>query len=448
MGGAVALTLALCLVTGAALADGTAFGASEFKGSSPYSSTGRSAYYHNGRFSGNHVVNGVDISAWQSANCNMEKAKAAGVDYAIMRVTWTSYSKEKYSYRNLDTSFASNYVRAKAAGMMVGVYVFSQAKNETEARNEASFAIQRLKSLGINPGNLELPVYMDYEFAGSKSAGRLYGLTRAKATSAARAFCDVVRSNGYTPGIYANTSFFRSYLNTAELPADVDLWCAQYYSRCESGVNYSKWQYSSSARISGLFNSSGSACNIDVNFWYLDPSSQMSADVKVSGQDKYNYTGSAVRPDFTVKAGDKKLTLGVDYTMGCFNNVSPGTAYAYIRGMGSYSGYKVVPYTITTDAFAAPTKIKSLKGRKKGFYIKVSKQKKAYASGYQVKYSRRKDMQESVTKTIGKKYNKVSKKITCNARHMKYYVQVRTYKKVGNARVYSKWSKIKTVKSK
>ena len=84
--------LTLCMAAGTALFDESAYGG-DFSGSSPFSNTGRSTYYHNGRFNGNLIVNGVDISEWQSKNCDFAKAKNAGVDFAIMRVTGTFYGR-------------------------------------------------------------------------------------------------------------------------------------------------------------------------------------------------------------------------------------------------------------------------------------------------------------------------------------------------------------------
>ena len=236
----MALALTLCLVAGVLPAADPAYAASEFAYPSPFSNVGNSTYYHNGRFAGNLIVNGVDISDWQSKNCNFASAKAAGVDFAIMRVTWTSYGKSDLTLHN-DDNFASQYANAKANGVMCGVYVFSQATNVSEGVAEANFAIKRLRELGIGPKDLALPVYMDYEFAGGR-LGRMYGISRTAATNAAVAFCNTIKEAGYTPGIYANTTFFGSYMATGQFAPDVDLWCAQYYKRNQSGVNYSKWQ--------------------------------------------------------------------------------------------------------------------------------------------------------------------------------------------------------------
>ena len=161
---------------------------------------------------------------------------------------------------------------------MRGVYVFSQAKNAAEGAAEATFAINRLKALGIGPADLCLPVYMDYEFAGG-ILGRMRGISKTNATNAAVAFCNTVKDAGYTPGIYANTTFFGSYIATQQLASDVDLWCAQYNKRNQSGVNYSKWQYSSSARIDGMLSFTGLQGKIDANFWYINKNKASSSVV-------------------------------------------------------------------------------------------------------------------------------------------------------------------------
>lgn len=473
---ALALVLTMSLALGAAVCDDPAYAASEFSTSSPFASTGYSSYTHAARFSDNLIVNGVDISDWQSKNCRFGDAKADGVDFSIMRVTWTSYGKSTLTMHN-DDNFHSQYMNAKANGVMAGVYVFSQATNASEGAKEAEFAIKRLRALGIGPQDLSLPVYMDYEFAGG-IFGRMHGISRTAATNAAVAFCNTIKAAGYTPGIYANTSFFASYIATGQLAPDVDLWCAQYYKRNQSGVNYTKWQYSSSAKINGMLSYTGAQGKIDADFWYLNKKEAKSSTVtKICGKTVLS-AAEARSPKFTLYSGDKVLREGTDYSVGGIRNNAAGSGFAYIKGIGAYGGYALVPITIAaasegsaedeincanylTPASGAmsayisvpnvvvkATKIKSLKGKKKKFYVKVAKKSKANASGYQVRYSRNKDMSDSVTKTIGTKYNKVSKNIKTNARKRYYYVQVRTYKDAGGIRYYSSWSKTKRVKVK
>ena len=338
------MVMTLGLIAGLMPVFGPANAASEFKYASPFKKTGYSTYYHKAQYADNLIVNGVDISDWQSKKCRFDDAKKAGVDFAIMRVTYSSYSKKKLSTHN-DEKFNAQYTNAKANGVMTGVYVFSQAKNAKEGKQEATFAINRLKALGIGPKDLNLPVYMDYEFAGGV-LGRMHGIKKTDATNAAVAFCNTVKEAGYQPGIYANTTFFKSYITTSQLAPDVDLWCAQYYSRNQSGVNYSKWQYSSSARIKGMLSFTGLQGNIDVNFWYLNKAEATSPVVtKVCGKTTLSVSDAAA-PKFKLYNGSTLLKEGVDYTVGGIRNNAVGNGYAYIKGIGAYGGYALVPLKI------------------------------------------------------------------------------------------------------
>ncbi len=353
----IACLMALCLVLSvfsiSTLSD--SYAASSFTSKSVFDGN---TYTHNGDFAGNLIVNGVDASVYQSTSSNWTTAKKNGVDYAILRVTWTGYSKTTFSYEHHDSNFASHYSKAKAAGQMVGVYVFSQAKTVAEAKKEANYAIARLQSLGIDPEDLDLPIYMDYEFAGGTN-GRLYNaLTKSLATKCAKAFCDVVRDAGYQPGIYASKSFYDSYITHDSLGDDVDFWVAQYNSKNTYTSSYSKWQYSSSAKIGGLLNSSGSVGSTDVNFWYVNIDTPGTGTLDIYGSQNVKYTGSAVLPNLQIYDGDTLLEEGTDYTINGITNVSKGTAYAYIRGIGNYSGYAVVPFNIGSD-YVAKTSLAS-----------------------------------------------------------------------------------------
>lgn len=334
--------MVICMISGTVLFDGTVYGSS-FGRKTPFSHTGRSTYYHNGRFSKSLIVNGVDISDWQSKRCNFAKAKNAGVDFAIMKVSGTYYGRKKLSCYK-DSNFSYQYRNAKANSVMVGVYVFSQARNASEGRSEARFAINRLKALGIKPKDLHLPVYMDYEFAGGRF-GRMYGLKRKDATAAAVAFCNTIRSAGYTPGIYANTSFFNSYINTKVLAPDVDIWCAQYYKCCKSGTAYTKWQYTSTARINGMLHYLGYRGNIDANYWYINRTVNPEPITSIYGRTTLSLK-AAKSPKFRIYYGNTLLKEGKDYVVGGIRNNRKGKAYAYIKGIGRYGGYALVPFTV------------------------------------------------------------------------------------------------------
>ena len=334
-----AFLVTVCLTTGMVFAD--------FGGGTPFANTGRSSYSHNGRFSDSIIVNGVDISDWQSKNCDFAAAKNAGVDFAIMKVTGTYYGRKKLTCYN-DSNFAAQYSNAKANGVMTGVYVFSQATNASEGAQEAQFAINRLSALGISPKDLQMPVYMDYEFAGGRF-GRMKGLKRNDATAAAAAFCNTIKAAGYTPGIYASSSFYSSYIDMSALAPDVDIWVAQYYSRCQSGTNYTKWQYTSSAKIDGMLSFLGYKGRIDADFWYISKTINPSPITEIYGKTTFS-TEEAKSPHFRIYSGGTLLTEGVDYVTGGIRNNAMGSGYIYIKGIGAYAGYALIPITIAESS--------------------------------------------------------------------------------------------------
>ena len=327
-----------------------------FTGSSPYSSTGYSTYYHNKNYFNNNIIlNGVDVSAYQNAGkSNYNTAKKNGVDYAIIRATFT-YTKT--GVKEEDAQWAAHFDKARAAGLMTGLYCFSQATSKKEAKAEANFICDVFEkhiknAYGSTNYNayLDMPIYMDYE---TSSGYRINGLSKSAATTYADTFCQTIAARGYTPGIYASTSFLNNRIDGASLGQKYEIWVAHYWAATTYvGSEFNHWQYSSSAKIGGLLNSSGNKCNIDVNFWYVDKNRSGSgsddiANCTFSGAKAVKYTGGVLAPTYKVTSGGTTLKKGTDYTIGYANNIALGTGYAYIRGIGKYNGYKLIPFEIT-----------------------------------------------------------------------------------------------------
>ena len=314
-----------------------------FAGTSVSRYTGKT-YSHNSRFDNSVMVNGLDVSIYQKT-INWQQAKADGIDFAIVRVGGRGYGAAGKMYS--DDNFKQNIQGAKAAGMLVGIYFFSQAIDEMEAIAEARYAVELMHEAGVY--ELDLPIFMDYEFSGG-SAGRLTQakLSKTKATRIARAFCEEVKLLGYKPGIYANLNFLNNTIDGAALGKDYPIWAAQYNSQCDFTGDYIWWQYASSGKVSGI-----SASN-DCNFWYIDrnpqpttPSSLANAQVVLTGSSSYTYNGGqSFTPSVSVSLGGVPLTEGVDYNVRYVNNTQAGTAYAMIMGKGLYSDYQMVPFEI------------------------------------------------------------------------------------------------------
>ena len=91
--------------------------------------------------------------------------------------------------------------------------------------------------------------------------------------------------------------------------------------------------------------------------------------------------------------------------------------------------------------------ITKLTKRKKSFKIRWAKVKNA--SGYKLQYSTSSKFTKKTTKTVKVKGNtKFAKTVKKLKAKKKYYVRVRAYKDGKAVTVYTKWSKVKAVKTK
>ena len=160
------------------------------------------------------------------------------------------------------------------------------------------------------------------------------------------------------------------------------------------------------------------------------------------------YNGKVRTPKVIVKdRTGKTLVKNTDYTVSYAKGRKYVGKYAVkITFKGKYSGTKTLYFIIKPKA----TSISSLKAGSKKFTVKWKKQA-TQTTGYQVQYSASSKFSKAKTVTVGKNTT-VSKKISKLSGKKKYYVRVRTYKTVKingkSIRIYSGWSKAKTVTTK
>lgn len=159
----------------------------------------------------------------------------------------------------------------------------------------------------------------------------------------------------------------------------------------------------------------------------------------VSSKSAVTYNGKAQKPAVTVYAGNKKIS-GKYYTVSYKNNTAVGTAMITIQGKGNYKKYSG---KTTFRINLQKTTLSSAKSSRKG-QLQVTWKKTAGNAGYQIQYAT--NAKFSGAKTKNTKVTRYTFKGLKSKR--KYYVRVRTYKKVGSNYWYSKWSNVRNVKIK
>ncbi len=182
---------------------------------------------------------GIDVSKYNK-DIDWEIVRDSGVEFAIIRLGYRGSSSGSLVE---DPYFQKNLAGAKAAGMKIGVYFFTQALNTTEAVEEASMVASLVK-----PEELSTPVFIDVEGSG----GRADGLDKAVRTANINAFCETLTGMGYRAGVYASKNWFNKYIDTDSL-GDWKIWLAQYKVRTPSYKGrYDAWQYSSKGHVDGI----------------------------------------------------------------------------------------------------------------------------------------------------------------------------------------------------
>lgn len=400
-------------------------------------------YYHRSDYEDYQLINGIDVSWWQAKNktttlLDWEEIHNSGIDFAFVRVG----SRDSSNGSIYEDTAADSHIQAALENdINIGLYIFSQALTEKEAREEANFVLNQIDKYDWD---VTLPIVIDRE-KGSYNRLTAGKLSKTKETAVCQAFADTIVEAGYQASVYASYSWIKSYINTDDL-TDCGIWIARYNntttSNTKSGTAYADvpydydfWQYSSTSRVDGY---SG---NLDTNFWYKDTS------IKTTGVKAYAESASGpVKLSWSETADDVtgyrvyrydpeqekyvylKSTKNCSYTD---ENVSSGKTYQYkvrcywtIGGTNYYGNYSSV-VSVTTP----PAKVSRVSTAvRSSTYLTLSWDKVSGASGYRIyKYNTSSKSYEKVT-TISKG-STVSYKITGLTAATEYQFKVRAYKK-------------------
>lgn len=185
-----------------------------------------------------YLEKGIEVSKFQNENgpIDWNAAKKDGIDFVMIRLAYGT--KE-------DVYFDANVKGAQKAGIKVGVYLCSTAKNMNDAMAEADLTLKKIK-----PYKLEYPVAYDLEVVSMLSEG----LSKDDLTDMINAYCKKVEDAGFIPMVYANRTWLTKYMNLSKISYDV--WFAAYpENRVYVPVGGSKttiWQSSEKGVVKGI----------------------------------------------------------------------------------------------------------------------------------------------------------------------------------------------------
>ncbi len=199
--------------------------------------------------SGESVL-GIDVSSHQK-QIDWAQVKAAGVEFVMIRAAYRGSIEGALSE---DPYAQANYEGAKAAGLKVGAYIFTQGISVEEAREDARYI------LSITEGwELDLPLVYDWELIDERY--RNSGVDARLLTDMALAFCRAVEDSGQEAMVYFNPEQSRTLLYLEEL-TDYGFWLAMYSDQMNYPYKVDMWQYSCTGTVAGIEG------NVDINLLF------------------------------------------------------------------------------------------------------------------------------------------------------------------------------------
>lgn len=196
----------------------------------------------------------IDVSRYQGL-IDWAQVAAAGYKGAMLKTVSTNRKLSKRADGlYIDPTFESNYRNAKAAGLDVGVYYYTNATSEAMADAELALLRQALRGK-----ELTMPVALDMENEA------LAVLKPKDLTNLAAYHLEQIEKMGFFSQFYTYTSYANVHLDMARLSGRWDVWLADYTGKTPNVTfNYNAHQHTSKGSVPGI---SG---NVDLNVTTLN----------------------------------------------------------------------------------------------------------------------------------------------------------------------------------
>lgn len=189
---------------------------------------------------------GIDVSTWQG-NVDFNAVKADGCSFVVIRLGYY------YSKPVLDDYFRQNLENAKAAGLDVGVYLYTADNTEEGVREHARWIAEELGDT-----KLELPVAFDWE---EFTNFQQYGMSIHDLNQLYLAFADELSKHGLKCMLYSSKNFLNNFWYESTKAAH-PVWLAHFVDETDYAGKYAIWQASCYGKINGITG------DVDMNILY------------------------------------------------------------------------------------------------------------------------------------------------------------------------------------
>lgn len=202
-------------------------------------------------------MKGIDISEFNGI-IDFDKV-VKEVDYVMIRAGFGARTKLNKPAKE-DKLLRKNIEGCLKVGLPFGIYYYSYALDEKEAKEEVSFILSTIKDYR---DLVTFPVAIDMEDADSYKKNSGFP-TNEVLCNICKIACDSIGNAGYYPIIYANLDYFTHYLKEDSVKK-YNKWLAWWSNEAISKVDREKYQmlqYSSIGKVDGI----GSSVDMNESF--------------------------------------------------------------------------------------------------------------------------------------------------------------------------------------
>ena len=402
---------------------------------------------HDSQFANSKKTYGIDVSKW-NGKIDWKKVKGAGVDFAIIRIGYRAMASGN---NTLDPWFEYNIVEADKAGLKVGVYFYTQAITEKEAKEEADFCAEKLKPY---KQLIDFPIMYDIENTATDRMGKAKLDTKTR-DSLCLGFCSQIEKHGYKGGVYSYKAYFNDKLTMSKIDSKYYIWLAEWKKKPTYTGKYKMWQYSDgdfnnkniiSYKVPGI----SGALDLDVAYEYV-PAKVKGVKYKATVHNSISVSWSKVNnaDGYEIRIYDKNdkvvstKKVGSSSNSGTVVNLPYGTKFKVgIRAYYYFKNSKTYAFGLTSnrvEAVTSPSQITDLEQKSSGANsITLKWGGKGSATGYKVYTYNTKT--KKYTRVAVIKTNSYTIKNLSTAK--KYNFAVIAYRKFGNTEINSPVSRL------
>ena len=308
---------------------------------------------------------GIDVAKYQGT-IDWDFVSRCNIDFAMVRIGYRTIAEGEL---HPDPNGKYNLQEAAKFGVKLGVYFFSTAISEEEAREEAQWVAEQIAQYPIT-----YPVAYDCE-GFRDPASRQYTLGKERRTDIALAFLEEIENLGYEGMFYGARNEMQddAFWEVSRIEDEYKVWVAQYPGDADPdedvssyGGKHQMWQYTMEGSVAGI----NGPVDLNVAYFGYDgvsvpentiPPEEVEPDIEalmnftevneiVTAKDETNLRDIPSQDDtstvcYTLKYGETATRVGISATGWSKLEFNGQTYYAVSSYLTTMIGSGAKPYT-------------------------------------------------------------------------------------------------------